>query len=280
MPEGDTIHRLAKRVTTTLGGCEIRQFQTNEPHMHRDDIVGRRFERATAEGKHLLFELSGSLILHSHLQMLGSWTLERPARADALERAGKFVHGEYRPAQLRLGTDHASVVACNLRILKWTNPHAVERTVTRLGPDLSASDFSETSAVSCLRTALDEPVAVALLRQDLLAGIGNVFKSESLFLERVHPSTPVNHLDDATLLRLVRRSRQLLRRNLGAGPRTTRFALGGPRLWVYGRDGESCLKCGAKIAMLRLGAQLRSTYYCPTCQAPGILATEMALTQG
>jgi endonuclease VIII len=272
VPEGDTIHRLAQSITAALGGSEIRQFQTNEPHMMRDDIVGRSIKGATAEGKHLFIELSGGLILRSHLQMLGSWKVERPARTDALDRAGGYVHGEYRPAQLRLITERVSVVGCHLRILKWSNARSVERVVETLGPDLLAPDFSELDALGNLRRVGDMPIATALLRQDLVAGIGNVFKSEVLFLERIHPFVPVSRLDDEALLRLLRKSRQLMRRNLKSGPRTTRFALGGPRLWVYGRNAEPCLRCGEKIAMQRLGPQLRSTYYCPVCQIVGVLS--------
>jgi endonuclease VIII len=266
VPEGDTIYRLATQLTQTFGGREILQFQTIEPHLAREDIAGRRIERAQAQGKNLFIELSGDLILHSHLQMLGKWKVERPARSDALERAGERVRGEYRPAQLRLRAEHASLVALHLRILKWTKPRDVERVIERLGPDLLAQDYAQHDAVAHMRSAGDVCIALALLRQDLVAGIGNVFKSEVLFLQGIHPLTPVSQLSDDTLAQLLRKTRDLMRRNTLAGPRTTRFALGGPRLWVYERAGEPCLRCGERIVMQRLGTKLRSTYYCPTCQ--------------
>ncbi len=146
-------------------------------------MAGRHLERANAEGKNLFIEFSGGLTLHSHLQMLGRWKIERPARNDALERAGERVHGEYRPAQLRLIAEHASLLALHLRILKWAKPREVKRVSERLGPDLLAEDYSEAEAVTHLRSAADECIAIALLRQDLVAGIGNVFKSEVLFLQ-------------------------------------------------------------------------------------------------
>ena len=266
MPEGDTIFRLAGKITQAFGGSEVREFQTIEPHLAREDIAGRHIERATAEGKNLFIELSGGLTLHSHLQMLGKWKIERPARSDALERAGERVHGEYRPAQLRFRAEHASLVALHLRILKWAKPRDVERVIERLGPDLLAQDYTEADVVACVRSAGDESIAIALLRQDLVAGIGNVFKSEVLFLQGIHPLTPVAQLSGAELSSLLRKARELMRRNTLSGPRKTRFALGGPRLWVYEREGELCLRCGGRILMQRLGAKLRSTYYCPACQ--------------
>ncbi|HYP87650.1 MAG TPA: hypothetical protein VEQ59_05845, partial [Polyangiaceae bacterium] len=102
--------------------------------------------------------------------------------------------------------------------------------------------------------------------QSIVAGIGNVYKSEILFIEKVAPFVSVGSLDDATLERLLKRARDLMRRNL-KGPRRTTFGnLGGPNFFVYDRSGERCMKCDTKIRMRRQGNLQRSTYYCPECQ--------------
>jgi endonuclease-8 len=111
------------------------------------------------------------------------------------------------------------------------------------------------------------PIGEALLVQRALAGIGNIYKSEVLFLEGVHPGMPTARLEEERLRGLVRRARDLLRRNVGAGRRVTRLSLAGPRFWVYGRSGKACLRCGTRIEMFRQGAPPgRSTYHCPRCQ--------------
>lgn len=266
MPEGDTIHRLARRISQSMQGAVVLDYQTNEPHLRRDDIVDRAFCGARALGKTLFIDFSGGLSLVSHLQMRGKWILERPARRDALERLGLKIHGQYRPAQLRLVTADLSLAAIHLRIVRWMKTSDSARVGAALGPDLLATDFDETEALSRFRAHGAVFVADALLRQDLLAGVGNVYKSETLFLEGLHPRRKVADLEDEQLLALFRRTRQLLKHNLGKGPRRTRHALGGPRLWVYERSGERCLRCGEVIQMLRLGKNLRSSYFCPSCQ--------------
>ncbi|HSO35116.1 MAG TPA: hypothetical protein VLT33_21460, partial [Labilithrix sp.] len=121
-----------------------------------------------------------------------------------------------------------------------------------------------------LRALGKRPIGEALLVQRALAGIGNIYKSETLFLEKVHPRAPVSALDDAELHGLVRRAAALLAANLGSGPRITRPALAGPRFWVYGRRDKACFRCTAAIAMIRQGAPPgRSSYYCPSCQVAG-----------
>ena len=148
--------------------------------------------------------------------------------------------------------------------------------VAGLGPDVLGEGFDEDEAVRRLRECGAMGIGEALLDQLALAGIGNVFKSEVCFAERVHPFTPVAALDDETLRRLVRTARQFLAMNVlessGAGMvtytglrRTTRRADPGARLWVYGRAGEPCRVCGERILLERRGPQARSTYFCPRC---------------
>jgi endonuclease-8 len=154
-----------------------------------------------------------------------------------------------------------------LRLLPPGSERTLPADLAALGPDLLASDVNEDECVERLRALGPRPIGEALLVQRALAGIGNIYKSETLFLERVHPRTPVIDLDDAALRGLVRRASTLLKANLGRGLRTTRPSLGGSRVWVYDRRGLPCFRCQTAITMIRQGAAPgRSSYYCSKCQ--------------
>src|SRR5215470_16638974 len=139
-----------------------------------------------------------------------------------------------------------------------------------LGPDLLASDFDAAEAERRLRARPQMQIAEALLDQRALAGIGNVYKSETLFIERINPWTRVADVPDAALVRLVATAHRLLHENVRPGSPhriTTRRDLAGRgSLWVYGRAGRPCLRCGTPIQTRRQGELNRSTYWCPTCQ--------------
>jgi endonuclease-8 len=146
-----------------------------------------------------------------------------------------------------------------------------------LGSDVLAPNFDVTAAVSRARQRPAEaPVGALLLDQRVAAGIGNVYKSEVLFLERLDPLTPLGSLDDATLARLYTRARMLMSQNLGpwrrittADPTRSGFGpRGSARVHVYRRAGHPCRVCGATIAVVVQGDPPRRTYYCPTCQRP------------
>jgi endonuclease-8 len=150
-----------------------------------------------------------------------------------------------------------------LRILTGTQG---ERTAAELGPDLCREGWDEAEALRRFRALEDREIAEALLVQRAAAGIGNVYKSEVLFLERVAPQTMLSAISDDALLALLRRASALLRANLQPDrPRTTRASLGRSKLWVYNRGGKPCWKCQTPIQRFMQG--LRSTYWCPECQA-------------
>jgi endonuclease-8 len=142
---------------------------------------------------------------------------------------------------------------------------AHHRALSQLGPDLSRADVDLDQAVARLRALGDAPIADALLDQRAAAGIGNVYKSEVLFLCGVSPTAPVSSFGDSELRRALTVASKLLRKNR-RGRRTTRFASDGPKLWVYDRTGEPCLRCGERIQSLRQGELARMTYFCPSCQ--------------
>jgi endonuclease-8 len=191
--------------------------------------------------------------------MNGAWHLYRPG-----ERWYK------PPSQARAVLETADFVAVcfNAPVVELLAAGGVERHegLRRLGPDLLKEDFDPIEARRRLRERGDLAVGDALMAQSALAGIGNVYKSETLFLCRMNPFTRVDELDDETLDRLVAKARELMKRNLEGFPRRTRSALAGPRLWVYDRSGKPCLECGTLIEVRRQGLAGRTTYYCPTCQ--------------
>jgi endonuclease-8 len=143
---------------------------------------------------------------------------------------------------------------------------AIERRLASLGPDILSPDYDRAEVLSRLRERPELTIAEALMLQSIVAGIGNVYKSETLFLEKLSPFVSVGSLDDATLGRLLDRARQLMRRNLNGPRRTTFGTFAGSAYFVYERSGQHCLKCDTKIRMLRQGNLQRSTYFCPECQ--------------
>lgn len=273
MPEGDSIHRLARRLSV-LVGTEVTAF---ESHVVADGeaktLIGHTIAAVESRGKNLLVRFDDGRSLHVHLRMLGRVRME-PARLAASRAAYRARAGWVRrtPHQLRLEAGGFVVTGSRIPVLRLLRSADAERRapdLARLGPDLLAPDFDEDEAVRRLRGMGRREIGDALLVQRAVAGVGNVYKSEALFLERVPPRARVRDLDDATLRRLLRRTRTLMSRNAGSdGPRTTRSALAGSKLWIYGHGGEPCLRCGTTVASFRQGAPPgRWTYHCPRCQA-------------
>jgi endonuclease-8 len=263
MPEGDTIFRTAAVLQRALLGMEIVAAASIDPRGGRDrsaTLVERRVEAVEARGKHIVIGFSGGIQLRTHLGMTGSWHLYRPGEPWQRPRA---------QASVVLETSELVAVcfsASTIEITRGASANSLP-TIQRLGPDLMAEQPDLAEAVRRLRSRGEEEIGVALLDQQALAGIGNVYKSEALFLTGHHPWTPVSALDDGALLALVELARALLLANAHRGPRRTTASLDpSARLWVYGRRGRSCRRCGAVIRSGRLGPHARSTYWCPACQ--------------
>jgi endonuclease-8 len=276
MPEGDTIHRAAHTLHRALGGRVVTRFTSVFPQLTRVDadrpIAGRLVERVEAKGKHLLMSFSGDLVLRTHMRMHGSWHVYRPG-----ERWQRPSH----EMRIVIETDAIHAVAFSVPVAEFMVAAALERStaVATLGPDLLAADFDETAAVARLEARADMDIADALLDQTALAGIGNVYKSETLFVARINPFTRVSAIPHETLIELVRVAAALMRANVttagsittyGGMRRTTRRADPSARLWVYGRAGEPCRRCGTPISRRKQGPYARSTYWCERCQ--GVIA--------
>lgn len=275
MPEGDTLFRAARRLHQALAGQTICRFATRYAHLAAVDdqtpLCGRQVLTVAARGKHLLISLSGDLTLHTHMLMSGSWHLYRPGEPWQRPRAS---------ARIELGTATIEAIAFDVPVAALLTTAELSRhpQLSKLGPDLLAdATYDQTEAVGRLRALGRREIGEALLHQSSVAGIGNVFKSEVLFVSGVNPFQPTDQLDNATLQRVLDTARKLLRRNVlpdAAGSivtytglrRTTSSDDPSARLWVYGRGGKPCRRCGNPIAYRKQGRDARGTYWCPVCQ--------------
>lgn len=270
MPEGDTLRRTADGLRPHLLGREIVRASARPPGPRPELLVGCRVEAIEAVGKNLLIRLDRGLAIRTHLGMHGTWHRYRP---------GERWHRAASRARLVLEVDGAVAVCFDAPTVELLDARAehVHAPLARLGPDLLAADTDEAEAIRRLRAASpgDRPIAEALLDQRALAGIGNVYKSETLFIEGVDPFAAVGSLDDGTLGRLVATARNLLLTNADRTTRRRRRTTGddpaaaGSPLWVYGRAGRPCLRCRTVIASRRHGEPARLTYWCPRCQPGG-----------
>jgi endonuclease-8 len=269
LPEGDTIFRAAAGLRKALAGKVVTAFRSDVPAVapRADAVVGRTVGPIDAYGKHLLMRFTAGgdddLVLHSHMRMEGSWHVYRPgerwwrapSHARAVIETADFVAPCFDAPTVELLTER------ELSRHQW---------MRSLGPDAMADDFDEEAALVRLRARADAPIGVAIMDQRAFAGVGNVYKSEVLFIRRVSPFELVGALSDEALRGLIDESRLQLRANrTGSWPRTTRAgARRGEELWVYDRAGRPCRVCGTVVALRRQGDTGRSTYYCPSCQAP------------
>ncbi|MEO0326930.1 MAG: DNA-formamidopyrimidine glycosylase family protein [Myxococcota bacterium] len=256
MPEGDTIFRAARTLHRALAGKTIDGFATRLPQLQGVGLVGCRVERVRPRGKNLLMELQDGRVLHSHLLMTGSWHIYRE---------GDRWRKPRRRADVVITTEPWRAVGFDLPVARLLRSERASPQLRQLGPDLLDDAVRLEDVLPRLRRTHELPLGVALMRQHVVAGIGNVFKSEVLFTERLDPFAPVSALPDDVLLGVLATARDLMQRNLVGFARTTRKRWEG-RLWVYGRRGEPCRVCAGPIRMRRQGDDGRSTYYCPECQ--------------
>jgi endonuclease VIII len=275
MPEGDTIFRAARALHRALAGQTVTAFDSQLPALNRihEDapLTGRTIERVTAAGKHLLMQFSGDLILRTHMRMNGSWHIYRPG--ERWQRAR-------RDMRILISTETFEAVGFNIPVAEFTSSGALSRhnELRRLGPDLLSDEFRTDEAVQRIRERATTPIADALLNQRVVAGLGNVYKSEVLFMCRVNPFTLVRDVGDDRLAAIVDTAQQVLRANVSEAlapmttysgfRKTTRRASPRERLWVYGRARLPCRRCGTPVRIRKQGLDARLTYWCPECQ-PG-----------
>jgi endonuclease-8 len=275
MPEGDTLFRTAAGLRPHLVGRVVSAARARVPGPQVGRVVGATVTAVDALGKNLLVRFDNGLELRTHLGMRGSWHRYR-AGEPWRRAAGRAV--------LVLETADMVAVCFDASVVELLESRAepLHPPLAGLGPDTTADGFIRAEALRRLRdpARTDRSIAEALLDQRALAGIGNVYKSEVLFIEQVDPFARVGELGDATLGRLVDRARALLLANRASVARVTTGPPGGAafaalpgqrparggRLWVYGRAGRPCRRCGNLVRSQRHGDLPRTTYWCPRCQ--------------
>jgi endonuclease VIII len=263
MPEGDTVWLSARRLHQALAGRTLTVFDLRVPQLATVDLRGTTVTEVLARGKHLLARLDDGHTLHSHLRMDGSWYL-----CPAGTRPRRFPEHLIRA---QLGNTEWLATGYRVHDLRVVATSAEHELVGHLGPDLLGPDWDADEAVRRLLAAPSTEIGEALLDQRNLSGIGNLYKCEVLFIERVHPHTAVAAVPD--LVRLVGTARRLMLANRDHPEQSTTGLLArGRQHWVYERAGEACLRCRSTILRAEQGRppRQRSNYWCPTCQlAPG-----------
>jgi endonuclease-8 len=259
VPEGDTISRTATTLRRWLEGRVITSARSTAPRVDPAVLTGDRVVEVTARGKHLLIGLASGRVLHTHMRMTGSWHV--------------YTTGErwQRPAwraRLVLESDDRQAVCFDAPVIELLAPGgtALHPGLAALGPDILAEPLDVSGIV---RRMAARPVASEigdlLLDQSVVAGIGNIYRCEALFLTGVHPRRKLRDLSEDVLAGMIVTAGRLMAANLGA--RGDDRSLGpSRRRWVYRRAGRPCRRCASPIAHGRVGAAGRTAYWCPRCQ--------------
>jgi endonuclease VIII len=257
MPEGDVVWLAAKRLREALAGRVLTRSDFRVPRFATTDLTGRSVVESVSLGKHLLLRVEGGLTVHTHLRMDGSWRVR--AASDRVPAS----HG----IRLILANDTWQAIGYQLGIVEVFRTSQEKQVTGHLGPDLLGPGWDPQEAVRRLRASPGRPAGEALLDQRNLAGVGNFFLTEMLFLRGVSPWRSVGEVED--LDALVELGRRLLDANktridqVTTGDRTP-----GRRTWVYGRAGQLCRRCGTRIRRAEQGAtgEERVRFWCPACQ--------------
>jgi endonuclease-8 len=260
VPEGDTVWLAAQRMHRALAGATLRRGELRVPQLAAVDLTGATVREVVPRGKHLLIRLADERTLRTHFRMDGSWHIYRPGT--------KWHGGPAFAVRAVLATSEWECVGYRLHDMALVPTADESSLVGHLGPDVLGPDWDLDEALRRLRDHPDEQIGVALLDQRNLAGIGNLYKVESLFLCGVHPWARVADVED--LPRLVERARTLMLANREHPEQSTTGSLRrGEDHWVAGRRGRPCRRCGTTILLGDQGpdTQERVTWWCPRCQA-------------
>jgi endonuclease-8 len=244
VPEGDTLHRAAARLQPLVG--QTLEVEAVHPRAQAANVAptldGRRLESVEAVGKNLVLRFEGGVVLRSHLRMTGKWSL-RPAGAEP----------RGRPWLVLRGAEHEGVL--------WGGPvlELHTRAIARLGPDILATPPDVDSMLVRLRRAdPTRTLGETLLDQALVAGIGNIWCSESLWEARLSPWGRLGDVPEPDRRDALETAARLMREAVdGPGP---------PGRQVYNRAGRPCPRCGTPILARGIGDANRTAYWCPSCQ--------------
>ncbi len=264
MPEGDTVWLAAHRLDAALAGKALRRSDFRVPALATLDLAGRTVTAFVCRGKHMLLRLDDGRTLHTHFEMDGEWHLYAPGE--------RWRGGPDHEVRVVLETDDAVAVGYRLPVVEVLPAGGEQAAVGHLGPDTLGPDWDLDEAVARLRQRSDRAIGPALLDQRNLAGLGNLYKAEALFLRGVSPWTPVGEVVD--LPALVALAQRLIAANRG---RSTQVTTGDTRPgydhWVYGRARRPCRGCGTPVRVAEQAEPDQPTYgrltfWCPRCQ-PG-----------
>ncbi len=246
MPEGDTIHYAAARIRPVLEGHVPDELATPHARFARDRwperLAGRAVRSVDAHGKHLFLRFVGGLVIHSHLRMTGKWRVRDAAEA--------------RPPRtwlvLRRGERQVLQVNGPVLELMTAGRARFDQRLAALGPDILAPELDEARFLRRLRhDDPTRPIGDALIDQRIIAGIGNLWKAEGCFEAGIDPWRRTGDVSDDEVLRIIHATRPRMQE---------RFRT------IYGRAGEACPRCGAKIQARGQWDDNRRTYWCPSCQ--------------
>jgi endonuclease-8 len=255
VPEGDSVAGHAERLRPVLVGEVIIEVAGSSPSLRTSSarVLDAVVEGIRTVGKNLMIDMSTGYSIRVHLGMSGRWMV-----GDVKSPA----HGS---ARLVLATGTRRVACFGAPTVEVDRTPAIDAELGRLGPDL-LGEFDETEFLRRARAVPDAAIAALLLDQRVLAGIGNVYKSELLFLEGIHPERAVSSVSDEQLSAIASRAQRLMAVNVRPNRRvTTRSRAPGQETWVYGRAGRPCRRCGTPVQWDH--QQERVTYWCPACQA-------------
>lgn len=275
MPEGDTIFRTARALGRALTGRPVIGFRSTYPMLTRfhDDtpLTGQMVELVESRGKWLLIHFSGGGTMATHMLMSGSWHIYRPGERWQQPRLN-----------MRIVLENKDYVAVGFRVpvAKMLKPEELARALRIPVPaiDVLSADFNFSEVERRMIAHRDEEIADVLLHQEVIAGVGNVFKSEICFVCGIHPFCKVSALSGNQIRESIAHAQKLVAANVledsgdmivtygGRQRRTTHESDPGASLWVYGRDGEPCRRCGEQIRRRIQGPDARVTFWCPRCQ--------------
>ena len=257
VPEGDAVWLTARRLHDALAGRVLTRCDVRVPRFATTDLTGRAVTEVASRGKHLLIRVEGGTTVHTHLRMDGSWRV-RPA-------VGRVPESHH--IRLILANGDWQAIGYRLGVVEFLPTSAEDTVVGHLGPDLLGPGWDPAEAARRLRADPARPIGEALLDQRNLAGIGNIFCTEMLFLRGISPWRPVGEVPD--LRALVELGQRLLDANkTRIGRVTTGDTARGRQTWVYGRAGQPCRRCGTSINRGEQGAagEERVRFWCPACQ--------------
>jgi endonuclease-8 len=263
MPEGHTIHRAARRLRSVLAGNALERVQVRGAHLleaHAEQrLAGTVVSDVEARGKHLLVHTGDGWTIHSHLRMDGVWHLYR--RGDRWRKAR-------RRAWLVLGAGEWDAVNFDGPILQLLRTDELGQvpSLAQLGPDVLIEPFDDAEYVRRMRSDAARELGDAIMDQRLIAGIGNIYKSESLFLARIDPWRRVQDVTDDELLRIRETATRIMKDGVLDARAITFRGPGTPGRWAYGRSGAPCRRCSRPIESAPQGEHQRTTYWCARCQ--------------